>query len=312
LTYGSTGVPDGSIWTLSKTMLANRSAALCVSTRKMPAFVCWSLVIPGILLSFCSGMSAAQVAVDSCGKCHAALVKGFAESPHGNASTAHGGVQITCENCHGDGKVHDQNPAKLSAKDADARCLACHNGQHPEFAQSAHAASNIGCTSCHSVHAGKEGRLLKAAQPVLCYHCHAAVESEFSAPVHHKSDDGPIKCTICHNPHGAFEKRLQASIANQVAACLKCHTDVAGPWVYEHKAIRQAGCTACHTPHGGGNPKLLSMANINTTCLQCHLPSATRSDAQTNAAHTPGSTRPCTGCHVSIHGSNHEDRFVHP
>jgi DmsE family decaheme c-type cytochrome len=268
-----------------------------------------------------SAMAVGQSNADSCTKCHAALVKGFTESPHGNSATAHGGHQVTCENCHGDGNAHAsrngdtsaiQNPARLSAKDVDARCLACHNEQHPDFAQSAHATSNVGCTNCHSIHASKEGKLLKASQPVLCYQCHAAVESEFSAPVHHKTDDGPTKCTICHNPHGAFEKRLQTAIAQQVSGCFKCHTDVAGPWVYEHKAIRQAGCTACHTPHGGSNRNLLSMASINTTCLQCHLPSATQSDAQTNAAHTPGSTKPCTDCHVSIHGSNHEDRFVHP
>jgi DmsE family decaheme c-type cytochrome len=289
----------------------------------MPAdrYVCWPLLILCAIFSPLPVIAAAQPNAVSCAKCHASLVKDFTQSPHGDISATHGGIQITCENCHGDGKAHSasngdtsaiQNPVKLSAKDGDARCLACHSSQHPDFAQSAHATSNVGCTSCHSIHAGKEGKLLKAAQPMLCYQCHAGVEQEFSAPVHHKTDDGSIKCTICHNPHGAFEKRLQASIAQQVSGCLKCHTNLAGPWVYDHKAIRQDGCTACHTPHGGRNPKLLSMASINSTCLQCHLPSATLSDAQTNAAHTPGSTKRCTDCHASIHGSNHEGRFSRP
>jgi len=278
------------------------------------------LLLSAIFLTV-SEVATAQAGADSCAKCHAALVKEFAESAHGNMLAAHGGIQITCENCHGDDKAHAagngdtsaiQNPAKLTAKDADARCLACHGKQHLDFAQSAHAASNIGCTSCHSVHTGKEGKLLKAAQPTLCYQCHATVQYEFSMPVHHKIDDGPIKCAICHNPHGAFEKRLQASIAKQNSGCLTCHTNVAGPWVYEHKAIRQAGCEACHTPHGGRNPKLLSLANINTTCLQCHLPAATQSDAEVNAAHAPGATKLCTDCHVAIHGSNHDGRFARP
>ena len=299
-------------------MLANRLAArlpLCAALRKY-----WLLLILSVILPV-SATAAAQAEADSCTKCHAAIVKGFAENPHGKSSMAHGDAQVACASCHGDGKAHAarngdtsaiQNPAKLSAKDADARCLACHSRQHPGFARSAHAASSIGCISCHSIHAGKDEKQLKAPQPALCYKCHVAVESEFSEPVHHKTDEGPIKCTICHDPHGAFEDRLQASIAQQVTGCFKCHTNLAGPWVYEHKAIRQAGCAACHTPHGGRNPKLLTLANINTTCLQCHLPSATEADAQTNAAHSPGSSKPCTDCHVAIHGSNHEERFVHP
>jgi DmsE family decaheme c-type cytochrome len=313
-------------------MLANRSEAclavrpilslhLRVSSRKMPESFCLPLLILCMVLLPASARAAGQSEAGSCTKCHAAVVNGFAESPHGTASTAHDGANVSCANCHGDAKAHAagnsdtsaiQNPAKLSAKDADARCLACHSKQHPDFARSAHAASNIGCTSCHSIHAGKEGKLLKAAQPALCNHCHSAVESEFSAPVHHTTGDGPIKCTTCHDPHAAVEQRLQVSIAQQVSTCFKCHTDVAGPWVYEHKAINQTGCMACHTPHGGKNPKLLSMANVNNTCLQCHLPSATQSDAQTNAAHTPGSTKPCTDCHAAIHGSNHEKRFGRP
>lgn len=255
----------------------------------------------------------------TCSTCHAEVVKHFSDSSH-SKSAAHDSV-IECESCHGDSKAHTQsngdatrivNPAKLSAKEADASCLSCHTAQHPNFARSAHATANVSCTSCHSIHAGKQEKLLKSLQPPLCYQCHAAIEAEFSAPVHHKINDGPTRCTGCHNPHNTFETRLQAGIAQQISTCLKCHTNLAGPWVYEHGAIKQAGCSACHTPHGGKNPKLLNLANVNTVCLQCHLPAATVSNAEVNAAHTPSSTRLCTSCHVSVHGSNHEDRFTIP
>lgn len=266
-------------------------------------------------------VAAAQAPVNTCSSCHADLVKRFAASIHGESANGHGAIGIACSTCHGDGKAHAQNngditlianPSRISPQKVNTLCLSCHAARHPSFAQSAHSKGDLSCISCHSIHGGKEGKLLKAAQPALCYQCHGSVKDEFAAPIHHKVDDGPVKCTACHDPHAVLQTQLQASIAQQVSACLKCHTDLAGPWVYEHKVVKQVGCTACHTPHGGRNPKLLILAKVNTICLECHLPSATLGDEQTNAAHTPSSTKPCTDCHVAIHGSNHEDRFVNP
>jgi DmsE family decaheme c-type cytochrome len=290
-------------------------------SRILPALIRLSLLMICAAFLLFSAPTISQTPTATCSSCHADLVKHFSDNPHSRSSGTSQGRAIRCESCHGDGRAHSDNngdeskilnPANASPKDADASCLSCHASQHPDFAQSAHAKANISCTSCHSIHASKEGKLLKTSQPTLCYQCHAGVQSEFSAPVHHKVDDGPIKCTACHNPHSTFETRLQAAIAQQTAACFKCHTNLAGPWVYEHGAIKQAGCSACHKPHGGSNPKLLNLANVNTICLQCHLPSATVSSAEVNAAHTPTSTQACTSCHVSIHGSNHEDRFTSP
>jgi DmsE family decaheme c-type cytochrome len=292
-------------------MIANCSVAR-VAARPLPNLNWLPLLLCAIFPLF-SAVAHPQDASGTCSTCHADLVRHFSDNPHGGA--------IRCESCHDDGKAHTQssgdaskivNPGKLSAKDADSSCLSCHATQHPNFARSAHATANISCTSCHSIHAGKEGKLLKSSQPILCYQCHAGIQSEFSAPVHHKVDDDPVQCTACHNPHSTFETRLQAAIAQQTSACLKCHTNLVGPWVYEHGAIKQAGCSACHMPHGGNSPKLLNLANVNTVCLQCHLPSATVSKTNVNAAHTPSSTRLCTSCHLSIHGSNHEDRFTNP
>jgi DmsE family decaheme c-type cytochrome len=284
-------------------------------------------VAPRRLLAFCSmfflfcATAGSQGTPNSCLSCHADLVVHFSDNQHGKADGTPQGSAVACESCHGDGKAHAEsngdttkilNPRKISAKDANASCLSCHASQHPNFAQSAHAKADVSCTSCHSIHAGKQGKLLKSSQPGLCYQCHAGIESDFSAPVHHKADDGPVKCTACHDPHSTFETRLQAAIAQQTSACFKCHANLAGPWVYDHPVVKQVGCSACHVPHGGKNPKLLILANVNTVCLECHLPSATVSNAEVNAAHTPSSTRACTGCHVSIHGSNHEDRFTNP
>jgi DmsE family decaheme c-type cytochrome len=262
-----------------------------------------------------------QPPANSCATCHADLVKGFADTPHGTAAAAHAGSGITCANCHGDGKAHAEsngditqikNPARFTAQQADALCQTCHAAQHPDFARSAHARANIGCVSCHSVHAGKAGKLLKASQPALCYQCHAGVKSQFSEPVHHNVGEGAMSCTSCHDPHVVSEPQLEAFIARQNSTCFKCHTKRAGPFKYQHGAIRQVGCTACHAPHGSVNPKLLNQAEVNTICLECHLPAATVSDARVNAAHTPSSTTACTECHSSIHGSNHDQYFGAP
>lgn len=262
----------------------------------------------------------AQSPQPSCVKCHSDIVKRFAGSAHGASSAAHPSG-MACESCHGDGKAHADNdgdvslilnPAKLPFKQVNERCLACHSGQHSGFAQSLHAVSGIACTSCHAIHAGKEGKLLKSPQPALCYQCHADVKTQFSSPVHHKVDEGTMACTACHNPHGAAEERLQAAIAQQVTSCVACHTDKGGVYKYEHLAVKQTGCTSCHAPHGSSNPKLLAVARVNTLCLQCHMPPATVSDAQVNAAHTPASKRPCTDCHSAIHGSNHDQYFARP
>jgi DmsE family decaheme c-type cytochrome len=262
----------------------------------------------------------AQANTASCGHCHTDIAKANGTSPHGKTS-AHHPSGIACESCHGDGKAHAgsngdvsqiQNPARLSAKEVDERCLTCHSARHPDFAQSAHATAGVACTSCHSVHAGKEGKLLRAAEPALCYQCHSSVKADFSQPVHHKVDEGTVTCTACHDPHGTAEARLQSAIAKRSSGCVKCHTDKAGPFTYEHAAVRQAGCTSCHAPHGGSNPKLLILARVNTICLECHLPSATLSNAQTNAAHLPSSATPCTDCHAAIHGSNHDRFFAKP
>ena len=52
--------------------------------------------------------------------------------------------------------------------------------------------------------------------------------------------------------------------------CVKCHTETAGPFVFEHPPVKTEGCVSCHLPHGGYNARLLTKSNVNTLCLQCH------------------------------------------
>jgi DmsE family decaheme c-type cytochrome len=256
------------------------------------------------------------VGQEVCATCHEDVAKGFASNPHSRLAEMHEGKGVTCESCHGPGKAHVDgggdvskiiNPSKTPAKEVDAKCLSCHRGQHANFERTAHGENNVSCIGCHSVHHSKtEEHLLTAAQPALCFQCHADTKSEFNMPFHHKVEEGLVKCTDCHDPHGTFNsKNLRTSVQMDMV-CTKCHTETAGPFVYEHAVVKTEGCTACHFPHGGPNPRLLNRANVNTICLQCHSPSPNFTTAQPmGPAHNQAvQYQSCTICHTEIHGSN--------
>jgi DmsE family decaheme c-type cytochrome len=262
------------------------------------------------------------VGSETCKTCHEDLFNSWAKTPHWKtmldkkASPAHQG----CESCHGPGAAHVEgggDKSKIfrfenaSAKEVNARCLSCHAGTHPNFERSAHGHAQVSCTDCHSPHKAKsEVNLLKVSQPQLCYSCHSDVKPAFAQPFHHKVEEGLLTCSDCHDPHGTFKGKQLKSTADQNAICTKCHTETAGPFVFEHPVIKAEGCMACHSPHGSPNPRLLNVSNLNTLCLQCH--SATNLKAFPNAASETGGPvhnqaaqyTQCTNCHSQIHGSN--------
>jgi len=260
------------------------------------------------------------VGSETCATCHEEVSKGFASNPHTKMEQMHGGDKVvTCENCHGAGKAHVEgggdttkifNPAKASQKEVTARCLTCHASAHPNFERSQHAKANVGCTSCHSVHAkGETEHLLKASEPTLCFQCHSDVKPSFDMPFHHRVNEGAVKCGDCHNVHGTFGPNNLKSTADQNAICTKCHSEKRGPFVYEHAAVKGEGCLSCHTPHGSQNARLLNVPSINVLCAQCH------SMVGTNAVHNAtllsqsSDVTPCIGCHTMVHGSN-LDQFL--
>jgi predicted CXXCH cytochrome family protein len=147
-----------------------------------------------------------------------------------------------------------------------------------------------------------------------CLQCHSDVKPQFSMAVHHKVEEGLIDCTDCHDAHGARGENALHPARWQFMVCTKCHAAAAGPFLYEHAAVKAEGCMACHVPHGGPNPQLLIQANVNTICLQCHLPSANSTAGRPpEPAHILSAQNPsCISCHSSIHGSNISDVFLKP
>jgi len=226
--------------------------------------------------------------------------------------------------------------ARHSAAENAGRCLACHRKNENErlFRRSLHLAAGVFCADCHTAHLTATGnnatkpsaplgalfsvpsrdaerqwldnRLLRMEQPKLCYTCHKDIEAQFQLPVRHRVNEGLVKCTDCHNPHGSIsDNQLRAG---NTETCGTCHVEKRGPFVFEHAAVRVEGCTACHTPHGSINLNLLKRRQERQLCLECHAPPEAigvphpRGNFQTSGE--------CTRCHIDIHGSNYQEQFL--
>ncbi len=260
------------------------------------------------------------VGADTCKTCHQEIYeKSFINTPH-SALLKQG--KHGCEDCHGPGSAHVNGGGdvtkiirfpQLSASEASARCITCHQAtmEVSKFSGSMHMASGVGCLSCHSPHHAtvKQAILLKE-QPLLCYSCHAQQKAEFERPYRHRVNARLLECSDCHNPHGTFLEKQVRTADGGLQICTKCHTEKAGPFVFEHVPVKQAGCTSCHTPHGSTNPRLLRVSQINILCLQCHSPINNNPTPDIPTFHNQaGKYQACTMCHTQIHGSNFNEFF---
>src|SRR5271155_1456369 len=216
------------------------------------------------------------VGTETCKTCHADMpskdfFKNYEGSPHfvTTLDTKKGPEFHGCEACHGPGKAPVEGGGdktkiftfkNASAKDVSDRCLKCHQygEEHANFSRSVHVQNNVSCVDCHSPHHPKETQyLMREKQPQLCYGCHTEIKQLFSRTFHHRVNEGLVNCTDCHNPHGGSLTHQLRSSAAQDVVCFKCHSDKAGPFVFEHEAVKIEGCTSCHMPHGSSNPRLL-------------------------------------------------------
>jgi predicted CXXCH cytochrome family protein len=220
-----------------------------------------------------------------------------------------------------------------------ARCLACHETSKTQhvFNRSEHKLQGVSCEQCHSSHLlertqnrervgppsaqvqffarpvlTEENRwlresLLRKSQPELCFGCHATIQAQFALPAHHRVPEGLMKCTDCHNAHGTLN-RPQLKQTN-FEACVSCHTEKRGPFVFEHASVTVEGCVACHSPHGSVTRNNLLRREGRFLCLQCHVdPFAANVPHGRFGFQTRGE---CERCHVTIHGSNVSEFFLH-
>lgn len=205
---------------------------------------------------------------------------------------------------------------------------ACHekDPNRANIRRSSHTEADVVCNSCHQIHrTATPKNLLAKEQRELCYTCHPAIRAQFSMPSKHRVNEGFMTCSDCHNPHGAFAptwrmahrpRMVNQALGNE-EACLKCHVEKRGPFVFEHAAVRVDGCESCHMPHGSPNARLLKRPVVLTLCLECHNGAGNVGPRNSGVPLTPAfhnianpRFQNCTTCHIRIHGSNTDPQFL--
>jgi DmsE family decaheme c-type cytochrome len=259
-------------------------------------------------------LHAEEAITPGCADCHDELVAAFGKTLHG--MTGEGAP--SCVTCHGDGAKHMDEGGdttlivKPSGASGAAICSGCHAGQlHRGFSggAAAHAAASVTCMDCHAVHnPDVQARFLLRKEPgPLCASCHPAQVTEFQRPFGHRLDRAGVECVSCHDPHAGTGAHSLRTDSSGDIACLTCHAEKRGPFVYSHVTGVTGTCMSCHQPHGSSNPMQLTRASVDQLCLECHSPIAFGTlGSQPPSSHDLLSPRfrNCTICHAAVHGSN--------
>jgi DmsE family decaheme c-type cytochrome len=224
-----------------------------------------------------------------------------------------------CEGCHGPGKEHaDSNGDKtkirtfssMSPKQASDVCSSCHfRTEHTFWAGSQHDQRSVGCTTCHSIHAPAGDKQLKAANETeLCSQCHRTIANKQLKFNHMPVREDKLSCSSCHNVHGSQNVKLLKTGSTLNEACVSCHAEKRGPFLWEHAPVTES-CVTCHDPHGSNNDRML-VAKRPYLCQRCHVSSRHPPTVYEGYALNNGtgadriSGRSCAVCHQAIHGSN--------
>jgi DmsE family decaheme c-type cytochrome len=194
-----------------------------------------------------------------------------------------------------------QSGASSGSASVSPECSACHADEAREVRVShLHRANEQGCLFCHSPHAAGEGSG-PAGSHAGCPDCHASVLAQFAQPFNHPLGS-TISCTSCHPPHGMARRALREHVRHE--ACVECHIEKEGPFLFGHEGDRALLCLSCHEPHGSSNPRLLTHHDSRTLCHSCHI------NLEDIHVENPGAVfRDCLLCHTEIHGSNWDRTF---
>jgi DmsE family decaheme c-type cytochrome len=275
--------------------------------------------VPAAAAKAAQAQAGGYAGADACAVCHEDEARAIHTTLHGQAANPRTPAAAQgCETCHGPGQAHIDSggdPAlivrfeTLAARAVSDTCMACHNrGDHVQWNSSMHAARNLSCTTCHSVHHPKseEAQLKTASVIETCETCHKTEAMKTKRSGHMPVREGKMTCTTCHNPHGSTNVRMLRVGGWITETCVSCHTEKRGPFLWEHAAGREA-CNTCHDPHGSNNDRML-VAKLPMLCQRCHIGSRHPSTIYDGNQLAAGSNRligrGCVNCHSQIHGTN--------
>jgi predicted CXXCH cytochrome family protein len=148
----------------------------------------------------------------ACVRCHADIAQALAQThPHGPAIAA-------CSICH---DAHAAaHPAQLKAA-ANVVCLACHRDT-----------ANGGPADTRALFAGSKvdglDRLITTAPHIALDKTLTTGHPTIGHPVDGRRDPAEpgrmLRCTSCHNPHGAGARLLRFGATGTSSLCVRCHT----------------------------------------------------------------------------------------
>ena len=248
-----------------------------------------------------------------------------------------------CISCHGASNTHAHKPVGVAERakpdirfgkkssmapvDRSRACQSCHDkdAKRALWSGSQHQAADVGCDSCHKVHANRDKALNKPAQAEQCYACHKEQRSQQNRPSHHPIQEGKMTCSDCHNVHGSAGPKL-AKRDTFADTCYTCHAEKRGPFVHPHEPVAE-DCANCHSAHGSTVAGMLK-ARAPLLCQQCHTPHVAGGVGALGGqsgvfGRAPGQSAPlitnttngknvvnlwqgrsCMNCHTQVHGSN--------
>ncbi|MEO1245914.1 MAG: DmsE family decaheme c-type cytochrome [Pseudomonadota bacterium] len=257
---------------------------------------------------------------DACLGCHQSPgMSAIFGSVHMATSDARApGGQHQCESCHGpmgdslpmhgDAVISFGAEAATPVEEQNEVCLGCHQETAADWSSSAHAADDLGCVSCHTIHSDHDPVLTLTEQPEQCYTCHLKERGQMQRPYVHPVRFGKMNCSTCHDAHGSpTEFALKHDTLNET--CYSCHAEKRGPFAFEHAPAAE-DCSLCHESHGSSHAGMLTKA-APVLCQQCHSqrdhPSirftseGLEDDSRSSFILASG----CMNCHSGVHGSNH-------
>lgn len=263
-----------------------------------------------------AGAAAAQddeTGREFCAACHEEAVEAFTAGAHGKLMAARSQETLdrSCATCHGPVELHleEFTAESINTWPEPSACLDCHPERMGNLrkATPGHERHGVACLDCHeSGHAEPKAEpLLVAAPRQLCGDCHGDVRAAFARPFVHREGSEAAGCDNCHAVHGGGEQGRFTMLANG-GVCITCHTDKAGPFIFQHAPREVDGCVTCHEPHGSSNPRQLVRRTVLSLCLECH------ADVPARSFHdfTQARFRACQSCHRAVHGSNSDPRLL--